>query len=186
MKKSRKNSNHKSSKTYKVECIKSHRQEGNKTFFLIKWFGFPDSDNTWEPEENLFCPELLQDYKTKNFSKTNQMIDYPKKENITSHRKDKKKSSYNYKCITEICGLAEDSKNDKLIYIVKIDGNNNLVRLPSSLLIKWAPIKFCIIILILIIKFFILFHSLNLLNSCTRHFYQQFHNHHTTQVFLYS
>lgn len=29
----------------------------------MKWARFPASQNTWEPEENLKCPELLQRFK---------------------------------------------------------------------------------------------------------------------------
>ena len=34
--------------------------------FLVKWLGYPEADNTWEPEENLGnCKKLLEEYKAK-------------------------------------------------------------------------------------------------------------------------
>lgn len=30
--------------------------------FLVKWQNFDDSENTWEPIENLNCPEALEDF----------------------------------------------------------------------------------------------------------------------------
>ena len=34
------------------KIIKMKIQKGKK-YFLVKWVGFPASDNTWEPKENL-------------------------------------------------------------------------------------------------------------------------------------
>ena len=52
---------------YEVEAILDRKQEGrlNKKFwrYLIKWKGYDDSHNTWEKEENLYCGDLLYDFK---------------------------------------------------------------------------------------------------------------------------
>ena len=47
---------------YQVEKIVRHRFRNGKPQFLIKWAGYPDSFNTWEPLENILDPGLLKRY----------------------------------------------------------------------------------------------------------------------------
>ena len=50
---------------FQVEKIVGCKGEGNKTLYFIKWKGYSDADNTWEPAENLTnCPELLEEFRT--------------------------------------------------------------------------------------------------------------------------
>ncbi|XP_050674802.1 histone-lysine N-methyltransferase SUV39H1-like isoform X1 [Leptidea sinapis] len=46
-----------------IESIKDFKFEWGKEAFFIKWKGWPDSDNTWEPIENLDnCPHILKEF----------------------------------------------------------------------------------------------------------------------------
>jgi hypothetical protein len=49
---------------YKVETIRSYRHYGRQRQlqYLIKWKGYPKSDNTWEPMGNLQAPHLVKEY----------------------------------------------------------------------------------------------------------------------------
>jgi hypothetical protein len=38
---------------YEVEAIRARRQRNNKLQYLIKWKGYPESDNTWKPVGNV-------------------------------------------------------------------------------------------------------------------------------------
>jgi hypothetical protein len=48
--------------TYEVEAIVNHRKTNGQVKYLLKWKGFPESENTWELEANLACPSLLKAY----------------------------------------------------------------------------------------------------------------------------
>ena len=49
---------------FEVESIKSHRHFGRarKLQYLVKWKGYPEADNSWEPAEHMFAPELIRQY----------------------------------------------------------------------------------------------------------------------------
>ena len=40
-------------KQYEIERIKAIKFENQKYYFFIKWKGYPESENSWEPQENL-------------------------------------------------------------------------------------------------------------------------------------
>jgi len=47
---------------YEVEAIRAHRWQNNKLRYLIKWKGYPESDNTWEPVGNIQALLLTREY----------------------------------------------------------------------------------------------------------------------------
>ena len=52
---------------WEVEDISASKMFHNKLRYLVKWKGWPSSDNSWEPRENLEnSPELLEEFHKKH------------------------------------------------------------------------------------------------------------------------
>ena len=49
---------------YEVEAICDHCYQGrtHQLQFLLKWKGYPEADNTWEPQNHIHMKELVKEY----------------------------------------------------------------------------------------------------------------------------
>lgn len=47
---------------YEVDAILKHKETRNGRQYLIRWKGYDSSEDTWEKEINLKCPEILNTY----------------------------------------------------------------------------------------------------------------------------
>lgn len=53
-----------------VERIVSHRFRNGRKEYLLAWKGYSEEENTWEPEQNLDCPDLVEEYETRIMQKS--------------------------------------------------------------------------------------------------------------------
>ncbi|CAG9765104.1 unnamed protein product [Ceutorhynchus assimilis] len=54
---------------YVVEKIIDFRMKNGVKEYLLKWIGYDDKDNTWEPEGNLDCPSLIKAFEADRVAK---------------------------------------------------------------------------------------------------------------------
>ncbi|KAK8860305.1 Chromobox protein 5 [Tritrichomonas musculus] len=113
-------------KEYIVEKICDHQIRKNKMYYLIKWKGYSESENTWEPENYLNCKELLNEYKAEH------MFIYQ-----DTQKNSKNMKKYEKKAISEIVGFKEGSTTQDMLYIVRFENDEGYTELPSSILRKW-------------------------------------------------
>jgi len=78
---------------YSVEKVIDRRLgKNNRVEYLLKWKGYEEEDNTWEPEENLDCPQLIADFED-NRKKKDKKRSLPLEEKKEDKRPSKKKAS---------------------------------------------------------------------------------------------
>ena len=47
---------------YEVEAILDFKKTSKGDYYLIKWKGYEESENSWQPETNLDCDELIEQF----------------------------------------------------------------------------------------------------------------------------
>jgi hypothetical protein len=49
---------------FEVEAVRGDKKKGKQTLYFVKWRGFSEAENSWEPESNLtHCPDIIKTYK---------------------------------------------------------------------------------------------------------------------------
>lgn len=126
---------------YIVESILEKRIKFGKVEYFLKWKGFSDSENTWEPVENLDCPELIEAFEVqlaensspKRKSELDQNLNKKKKINtIDINEKEMQPRGFERNLIAEKILGATDSKGE-LMFLMKWKNSGEADLVPSRI-----------------------------------------------------
>ncbi|ENN81597.1 chromobox protein homolog 3 isoform X2 [Dendroctonus ponderosae] len=126
---------------YVVEKIIDSRvnEQGVKEYFL-KWIGYDDKDNTWEPEENLDCPGLIAAFEAERAKKKESDV---KKRKLSSSSQEKENKNSkprkdDKKCLGFDRGLEPDTiigatdSPGQLMFLMKWHGTDEADLVPAK------------------------------------------------------
>lgn len=127
---------------YSVEKVLDKRVGRNgKTEYLLKWKGYGDEDNTWEPRENLDCEDLIETFEKKRKEKNEKKKEADKRksgpassDSSTSKKKkgdgDEKPRGFDRGLDPERIIGATDSSGE-LMFLIKWKGSDEADLVPA-------------------------------------------------------
>ncbi|KAJ8916538.1 hypothetical protein NQ315_000180 [Exocentrus adspersus] len=124
---------------YVVEKIIDSRVNAKgETEYLLKWIGYDDKDNTWEPVGNLDCPSLIKAFEAEKAAKDKERSRKRKADNSTpepkgaKRNKDDKKHGFDRGLEPEKIIGATDSPG-QLMFLMKWVGTDEADLVPAKM-----------------------------------------------------
>jgi len=134
------------------KILKMRTTKKGKVQYLLKWKGFSDSENTWEPAENLECPELIAAFMAEHKEKQQTPVSNGKRSHPTNNtssteesnhasptkrpRVEYEQTGYNRGLVPEMLMGATDIYDGELMFLVKWKGISKPELVPSRIVNK--------------------------------------------------
>ena len=99
---------------YEVEKIVGKRNYANEIQYFVKWLGYDESQNTWEPIENLNCEQLIKEYEDEHKDEETPVVPVAPEDDLIEGNGFKKKW-----VPSRVIGAARRSYDNELMIIVK-------------------------------------------------------------------
>jgi len=120
---------------FSVEKVLDKRIGKNgKIEYLLKWKGFGDDDNTWEPKENLDCPELIEAFevaRTKSSKKPEKRKVGPGGGEPKAKRKDGERPRGFDRCLDPERIIGATDSSGELMFLIKWKGSDEADLVPA-------------------------------------------------------
>uniref|UniRef100_A0A2S2NS21 Heterochromatin protein 1 n=1 Tax=Schizaphis graminum TaxID=13262 RepID=A0A2S2NS21_SCHGA len=132
----------KKNQEYIVEKILKKRTRYGKVEYFLKWKDYSDSENSWEPIENLNCDDLVASYEAIIKNKPSTSIDFESSDQYDGNNNDEQQ-----KIAQKVVSIKK--LHGQIIYYVKFNGieepeaitSNKAEQLYSHLIIKYYKNK---------------------------------------------
>ena len=104
---------------FEVEKLVDKRVQGKQTQYRVRWKGFEEKDDTWEPRKNLNCPEKVQEFEEQERSSEDSKAGEPTlRKLVLQENKGKGKLTNHQNFPTEIARKDRQNQSARIVRVV--------------------------------------------------------------------